>query len=99
MSNLRILSSVSGVLYILLAVFFLVTAVLLLVQGDASRSSELRWLLLVQAIFVPIVLMFVGNVVLSVGWKLDPLLHLVFFLMNLVIIFLGVKDILINRSL
>lgn len=95
MSNLRFLSSLSGVLYILLAVFFLVSAILLLVRGDAP----LRWLLLVQAIFVPIVLMFVGNLVLSVGWKLDPLLHLAFFLMNLVIIFLGVKDILINRSL
>ncbi len=95
MSNLRVLSALSGVLYILLAVFFLVSAVLLLVRADAS----MRWLLLVQAIFVPVVLMFVGNLVLSVGWKFDPLLHLAFFLMNLLIIFLGVKDILINRSL
>ncbi|MFM7426458.1 MAG: hypothetical protein ACKO7W_15940 [Elainella sp.] len=95
MSNLRFLSSISGVISILLAVFFLVSAVLLLVRGDGS----MRGMLLIQAIFVPLVLMFVGNLVLSVGWKLDPLLHLAFFLMNLVIIFLGVKDILINRSL
>ncbi|MDZ8238814.1 MAG: Ycf66 family protein [Nostoc sp. ChiQUE01a] len=47
-------------------------------------------------IFTPIVLLLCGGILFFQGWRLDPILQIQQFLLSLLIIYLTIKDIVIN---
>ncbi|WP_370588556.1 Ycf66 family protein [aff. Roholtiella sp. LEGE 12411] len=53
-------------------------------------------LYLIQVIFTPIILLLCGFILLFQGWRLDPILQFEQFLLLLLIIYLTIKDIVIN---
>ncbi|WP_350341317.1 Ycf66 family protein [Anabaena sp. PCC 7938] len=61
------------------------------------RRSKSRNLILVfdiiQLIFVPLIMLFCGFILLFQGWRLDPILQFVQFLLFILITYLLIKDI------
>jgi len=85
-----------GIIYLLLAiVYFILMLVWLVPRGTRLAGSALA-LYLIQVIFTPIVLLLCGFILLFQGWRLDPILQFEQFLLLLLIIYLTIKDIVIN---
>ncbi len=85
-----------GIIYLLLAiVYFILMLVWLVPRGTRLIGSALA-LYIIQVIFTPIILLLCGFILLFQGWRLDPILQLEQFLLLLLIIYLTIKDIVIN---
>ena len=64
---------------------------------NRNRTTSLNLAFcIVQLEIVPIFLCFSGLVLLFQGWRLDPILQILQFLLSLLVVFLVLKDILIN---
>lgn len=90
------LAGLLGIIYVLLSVAYFI----LMVVWLAQRSRRLNGLALVfyilQAIFAPILMFLCGLILFFQGWRLDPLLQLMQLLLSILIIYLSIKDIVIN---
>ncbi|WP_414572867.1 Ycf66 family protein [Nostoc sp. CCY 9925] len=85
-----------GIIYLLLSiVYFLLTLAWLVQRGTRLRGWSLS-LYIIQVIFTPIVLLLCGGILFFQGWRLDPILQIQQFLLSLLIIYLTIKDIVIN---
>ncbi|MEA5549773.1 Ycf66 family protein [Anabaena cylindrica UHCC 0172] len=51
---------------------------------------------IIQLIFVPLIMLFCGFILLFQGWRLDPILQFVQFLLFILITYLLIKDIVIS---
>ncbi|MFN6474111.1 MAG: Ycf66 family protein [Nostoc sp. SerVER01] len=90
------LAGLIGIIYLLLSiVYFLLTLAWLVQRGTRLRSWSLS-LYIIQVIFTPIVLLLCGGILFFQGWRLDPILQIQQFLLSLLIIYLTIKDIVIN---
>jgi len=54
---------------------------------------------IIQAIIAPFILFLTGFILIFQGWRLDPILQFGYFLLNFLVIYLGVKDIILFRLL
>ncbi|MCF2148841.1 Ycf66 family protein [Desmonostoc muscorum LEGE 12446] len=90
------LGGLIGIIYLLLAiVYFILTLAWLVQRGTRLRGWALS-LYITQVIFTPIVLLLCGGILFFQGWRLDPILQIEQFLLSLLIIYLTIKDIVIN---
>ncbi|MDZ8029218.1 MAG: Ycf66 family protein [Nostoc sp. DedQUE11] len=90
------LAGLIGIIYLLLSiVYFLLTLAWLVQRGTRLRGWSLS-LYIIQVIFTPIVLLLCGGILFFQGWRLDPILQIQQFLLSLLIIYLTIKDIVIN---
>ncbi|MHC5932448.1 Ycf66 family protein, partial [Nostoc sp.] len=53
-------------------------------------------LYIIQLIFTPIIMLLSGAILYYQGWRLDPVLQFEQFLLLLLILYLSIKDIVIN---
>ncbi|MFW9258375.1 Ycf66 family protein [Nostoc sp. CALU 546] len=85
-----------GIIYLFWAIIYLILTVAWLAQ----RGSRLRgWALalyIIQLIFTPIIMLSSGAILLYQGWRLDPIHQFGQFLLLLLILYLSIKDIVIN---
>lgn len=84
-------TSLLGLLDIILAIFLLATAIAPFVQRRTLENTA-TLLLAIQAIFVPFSLLTAGAIFFFQGWRLAPILQLAVLLLHLVISILTVKD-------
>ncbi|MEH2293547.1 Ycf66 family protein [Nostoc sp.] len=90
------LAGLIGIIYLLWAILYLILTVAWLAQ----RGSRLRgWALalyIIQLIFTPIIMLLSGAILLFQGWRLDPILQFEQVLLLVLILYLSIKDIVIN---
>ncbi|AFZ57074.1 hypothetical protein H6G54_27990 [Anabaena cylindrica FACHB-243] len=86
-------TSLIGIIYLLFAVaYFLIMLFLLFLRRSKSRNLILVFDI-IQLIFVPLIMLFCGFILLFQGWRLDPILQFVQFLLFILITYLLIKDI------
>ncbi|MEH2208701.1 MAG: Ycf66 family protein [Nostoc sp.] len=85
-----------GIIYLLWAIIYLILTVAWLSQ----RGTRLRvWALalyIIQLIFTPTIMLLSGAILYYQDWRLDPILQFEQFLLLLLILYLSIKDIVIN---
>ncbi len=92
------LSSLIGLLDILLAVVFTILPVVLAVQRrNTVRALGVR-LYVGQALLSPVILLLVGFSLVFQGWRLDPILSFSVLLLHILVIYLVVKDFLMYQG-
>ncbi|MEH2376690.1 Ycf66 family protein [Nostoc sp.] len=89
-------ASILGIIYLLLGVVYLIFMVFWLVKRGARLTSWALALYMIQAIFTPIIMLLCGFILTFQGWRLDPILQFEQFLLLLLILYLSIKDIVIN---
>ena len=82
-SLLGIVDTALGILYFVLS---------LIAANRPGTNYQRRSLLVTQAILAPLVLLPVGFIFSSQGWRMDPILQFSVWWLHLLIIFLGIKD-------
>lgn len=85
-----------GIIYILLAIIYFIFMIAWLIPRANRIAPSALTLYIIQLIITPILLLLSGFILMFQGWRLDPILQLSQFLLFLVIIYLGIKDIVIN---
>lgn len=90
------LAGLIGIIYLLLAIVYFILTLAWLAQRLTRLRGWALGLYIIQAIFTPIVLLLCGGILFYQGWRLDPLLQFEQFLLSLLIIYLTIKDIVIN---
>ena len=89
-------SSLIGIVYLLFAiVYFILMLVWLSQRGNRLTGLGLA-LYIIQVIFTPLVMLLCGVILIFQGWRLDPILLVLQFLLLLLIVYLSIKDIVIN---
>ena len=90
------LAGLLGIIYVLLSVAYFILMMVWLAQR-ASRLNGLALVLyIIQAIFAPILMFICGFILVFQGWRLDPILQFMQILLSILIIYLSIKDIVIN---
>jgi hypothetical protein len=85
-----------GIIYLILAVGYLIFMVFWLVKRGTRLRSWALALYIIQAIFTPIIMLLCGLILTFQGWRLDPILQFGQLLLFLLNIYLLIKDIVIN---
>ncbi|MDX2214072.1 MAG: hypothetical protein SFY66_12360 [Oculatellaceae cyanobacterium bins.114] len=88
-SLLGLIDFALGILYVVLS---------LTASSRAGTSPQQRSLLTIQAVLGPLVLLPVGLVWFTQGWRLDPLLQFALFWLHILVVFSGVKDLLLSPN-
>lgn len=90
-------ASLLGLLDIILAIAYLVLSSALPLERGRHVGGTGIALYVVQAIIAPIVLLISGVILIFQGWRLDPILQLAYLLLELLVIYLAVKDVILLR--
>jgi Ycf66 protein N-terminus len=90
-------ASLLGLLYIILGISYMILMVILLFKRASSLNSITFVIYLLQALLIPSVMLLVGFILVFQGWRLDPILQFAQFLLTILIIYFGVKDLAINE--
>ena len=85
-----------GLTYLLLAIVYFILILVALVQRRARLTGWVLLTYIIQAIFIPVLLLICGLILIFQGWRLDPVLQLEQFLLAVIIFYLIIKDVLIN---
>ena len=89
--------SILGFFDLILAIAYLAISIAL----PLSRARELGnigiFLYVGQGIIAPLVLLLAGFIHIFQGWRLDPILQFADFLLNLLILYLAIKDFVLLR--
>lgn len=89
-------ASLLGILYLLWAIIYLILTVAWLSQRGTRLRGWALALYIIQLIFTPIIMLLIGTILFFQGWRLDPILQFGQFLSLLLILYLSIKDIVIN---
>ena len=90
------LATVMGLLDVIFALaIFTLTLILLFQNQSVLRGSRVAFYI-IQVIIVPLFLLLAGAMFVFQGWRLDPPLTFAVLCLHLIIIFLILKDFLIN---
>jgi hypothetical protein len=92
-------ASVLGLLDIILAIAYLAVSLVIPVATGRGLGGIGIFLYIIQAFIAPPVLLLVGFIFIFQGWRLDPILQFGCFLFHLLLIYLGVKDIILFKML
>ncbi|MEH2350127.1 MAG: Ycf66 family protein [Nostoc sp.] len=90
------LASLLGIIYFLWAIIYLILTVAWLSQRGTRLRGWALALYIIQLIFTPIIMLLIGTILFFQGWRLDPILQFGQFLSLLLILYLSIKDIVIN---
>ncbi|MEH2240135.1 Ycf66 family protein [Nostoc sp.] len=85
-----------GIIYFILAIVYFILTVAWLSQRGIRLTGWALALYIIQVIFTPIIMLISGIVLFFQGWRLDPILQFEQFLLLLLILYLSIKDIVIN---
>ena len=90
------IASLLGYFYVLLGIFSPVIIIALLAKRGNDLNDLAKILYVGQAIISAFVFLLSGLILIFQGWRLDPILAFSQFLLTVLIIYLIIKDILIN---
>ncbi|MEH2192068.1 MAG: Ycf66 family protein [Nostoc sp.] len=90
------LAGLIGIIYFLWAIIYLILTVAWLSQRGTRLRGWALALYIIQLIFTPIIMLLIGAILFFQGWRLDPILQFGQFLSLLLILYLSIKDIVIN---
>jgi len=90
------IASLLGFVYIIFAVAYLITMIVLLLQRSRRLESLSLIIYIFQTLIIPIFLLLSGVILIFQGWRLDPILQFMQLLLSTLIIYLCIKDIVIN---
>ncbi|MEH2407450.1 Ycf66 family protein [Nostoc sp.] len=85
-----------GIIYLLWAILYLILTVAWLVQRGSRLRGWALTLYIIQLIFTPIIMLLSGVILFYQGWRLDPILQFEQVLLLILILYLSIKDIVIN---
>ncbi|MEQ9001911.1 MAG: hypothetical protein RID53_36105 [Coleofasciculus sp. B1-GNL1-01] len=88
-----------GLLDIFLSIAYLAISVALPIARRRDIGVTGIVLYIIQAIIAPLFLLMAGFILFFQGWRLDPILQFSYVLLNFLVIYLGVKDIILFRLL
>lgn len=88
-------ASLLGIIYVLLGAAYLILMVCFLVKTTRLTNWALS-LYIIQGIFIPVLMFLSGVILIFQGWRLDPILQFGQVILFLLIIYLTIKDIVIN---
>ncbi|MEQ8539865.1 MAG: hypothetical protein RIB93_20750 [Coleofasciculus sp. D1-CHI-01] len=88
-----------GLLDIFLSIAYLAISVALPIARRRDIGVTGIVLYIIQAIIAPLFLLMTGFILFFQGWRLDPILQFSYVLLNFLVIYLGVKDIILFRLL
>jgi hypothetical protein len=87
--------SLLGLLDVILAIAYLAWSIFVTITRGREFSTVFVLLFIIQALIAPGVLILSGLILIFQGWRLDPLLQLSYFLLNILLIYLGLKDVIL----
>jgi Ycf66 protein N-terminus len=90
------LAGLIGIIYLLLAIVYFILMLVWLAQRGNRLTGWGLTLYIIQVIFTPLVMLLCGVILIFQGWRLDPILQFEQFLLLLLIVYLSIKDIVIN---
>ncbi|MGD1911084.1 MAG: hypothetical protein ACFB2X_09580 [Rivularia sp. (in: cyanobacteria)] len=90
------IASLLGLLQIIFGLFYLIFVIFQLIRMGNRLSSSVKTFYIIQLFVLPAFLVLSGFILLFQGWRLDPVLQFQQFLLFLLVIFLILKDIVIN---
>jgi len=90
------LAGLIGIIYVLLAIVYFILTVAWLAQRGTRLTGWALALYIIQVVFTPIIMLLCGIILFFQGWRLDPILQIEQFLLLLLILYLSIKDIVIN---
>jgi hypothetical protein len=90
------LAGLIGIIYLLWAIIYFILTVAWLSKRGTRLTGWALGLYIIQLIFPPIVMLLSGVILFFQGWRLDPILQFEQFLLLLLILYLTIKDIVIN---
>ena len=85
-----------GIIYLLGTIIYLILTVAWLSQRGTRLTGSALALYIIQLIFTPIIMLLCGVILLLQDWRLDPVLQFEQFLLLVLILYLSIKDIVIN---
>ena len=96
-TNLSInIASFLGLLQIIFGLFYLIFVVVKLVRIANRVSSFTTIFYIIQLVIIPIFLLLSGSILLLQGWRLDPILQFQQLILFALVVYLSLKDIVIN---
>jgi small-conductance mechanosensitive channel len=91
------LGSLLGLLNVILAIVYLVLSIALPLERRRIIGGMGIALYVAQAIIAPLFLLVSGAILIFQGWRLDPILQLAYLLLDFLVIYLAVKDVILFR--
>ncbi|MGK7873841.1 MAG: Ycf66 family protein [Xenococcaceae cyanobacterium] len=88
-------SSLLGLWDLLLAIAYLILSIVMLINQSHILGELGQIIYILQAIIAPLILLICGFILIFQGWRLDPILQFAIFLLHILVIYLGVKDVVI----
>lgn len=92
------IASLIGFVHIIFAVSYLIAMIILLIQRSRRLESLSLIIYIFQTLIIPIFLLGSGLILVFQGWRLDPILQFSQLLLTVLIIYLCIKDIVINNG-
>ena len=89
-------ASIIGSFYVLFSIIYFIFMIVWVRRGASRLNDTSIGLYIIQTIFAPFLMLIPGVILVFQGWRLDPVLQLAEFLLFILIIYLSVKDIVIN---
>lgn len=86
----------TGLFQIVFGLFYFIFSIIQIMQNRNRVNSLTLAFYLIQLVIVPIFLFISGLILLYQGWRLDPILQFQQFILFLLIVFLILKEIIIN---
>ena len=90
------LATLLGLLDVILALAIFTLTLILVTQNASARRGSTIGLYITQVILVPLALLIAGAIFVFQGWRLEPTLLFAILCLHVIIIFLLLKDFLIN---
>jgi CHASE2 domain-containing sensor protein len=93
-------ASLLGIIDIILSFGYSISCIVFLITKRQAIDGLRIILYVIQTLITSSVLIIVGMILFFNGWRLDPILQFAFFLLNILVVYLAVKDIFVlNRLL
>ncbi len=90
------IAALIGLFQIILGLVYLIYTIVKLLQTRNIWSSLITAFYIIQLVIVPTFSFFSGCVLIFQGWRLDPILQFQQFILFLLIVFLIIKEMVIN---
>jgi hypothetical protein len=89
-------ASLVGLIQIIFSLFYVIFVIVQLTKVGNRLNSLTKTFYIIQLVIIPTFLLLSGMILVFQGWRLDPMLQLQQIVLSLLVIFLSLKDILIN---
>lgn len=89
-------ASIIGIFYVLFAITYFIFMIVWVRQGASKLNDSSIAFYIIQTIFAPFLMLIPGLILVLQGWRLDPILQFGQFSLFILVIYLSVKDVVVN---